>query len=255
VLGLVLGAPAGSVAEIRLHADSTPYVHLLRLSSGQLTARLTARGRRLLGRRLRGNVLDGSCTTLGSAVQGSTFSSSSSTDSAGLDRRGHAHFQFVLDPHADFCDFSLSKLTVRRKGVSVTPLLGPPIDAIALTAKGARYLDADRVTVHMFVVIQAALALAHTEPAGHFPPASTITRAFANHRLSSYVVALSDPNASPAGTAIGFFSDAANHAEAVGITADHQRLFIDSANGVLSSNCAEHIDRYISGQVAVTASR
>lgn len=42
---------------------------------------------------------------------------------------------------------------------------------------------------------------------------------------------------------IGFFSDGANHAEAVGISTLGQRLFIDSNAGVLSTDAAEHLDR------------
>ena len=256
-LGLLLG-PAAATADVPLHTGSTALVRLVKLRGGQRTARLTARGHQRLARRLKGNVLDGSCTTLGATVQGSTLSSESSSASAGIDSRGHVSYQFVLDPRADFCDISLSKLTIlrRKHGVSVSasPLPGPPIDTIALTRKGVRYLNEDRITAHLFVVLQLALALAQANPTGRFPPASTVVAAFPRARLPWKVAALSRASDTPPGSTVGVFSDAANHAEAVGVTASGQRLFIDSDNGVLSSNSYQHLTRYLTGQVAPTIS-
>lgn len=57
------------------------------------------------------------------------------------------------------------------------------------------------------------------------------------------MVALVSPDASPPPGAIGFYSDGANHAEAVGISTLGRRLFIDSNAGVLSTNAAEHLVR------------
>ncbi len=256
-LGLLLG-PAPATADVPLHTGSTALVRLVKFRGGQLTARLTARGHQQLARRLKGNVLDGSCTTLGATVQGSTLSSESSSESAGIDSRGHVSYEFAFDPRADFCDISLSKLTVRRSkhgaSVSASPVPGPPIDTIALTRKGVRYLDEDRITAHVFVVLQLALALAHADPAGRFPPASAVVAAFARARLPWKVAALSHPSDMPQGSTVGVFSDAANRAEAVGVTASGQRLFIDSDNGVLSSNSYQHLTRYLTGQVAPTIS-
>jgi hypothetical protein len=46
----------------------------------------------------------------------------------------------------------------------------------------------------------------------------------------------------------------ADFAEVVGVTPSRQRLFIDSNNGVLSSNSFEHLIRYLDGEVARTVS-
>ena len=52
----------------------------------------------------------------------------------------------------------------------------------------------------------------------------------------------------------GFTPDAANRAEAVGVSALAQRLFIDSSSGVLSTNSSsEYLFRYLSGLVATFA--
>ena len=215
-------ARAAATADVPLHTGSIQLVRLVKLRGGQLSARLTARGHRQLARRLRGNVLDGSCTTIGATVQGSTLSSESSSASAGVDSRGHVSYQFGLDPHADFCDISLSKLTIvrRKRGVSVSasPLPGPPIDTIALTRKGVRYLDEDRTTAHVFLVLEVALALARADPAGRFPSASAVVAAFSRARLPWTVGALAGASGTPPGSTVGVYTDSANHAETVGVT-------------------------------------
>jgi hypothetical protein len=252
-LVLAYCSAAGAVS---LPTGSTALVRLVRLHGGQLTARLTARGRRSLARRLRGHVLDGSCTTLGATVQGSTVSSETSSSSAGLDPAGHASYQFILDRGADFCDISLSALTVTRgrhgSSVTVTQVPGPPIDTIALTQKGARYLDEDRVTARLFTLLQNALDRAHLDPAGHFPDAGAVVAAFAHGRVHWHAVVLANPNSTPSGDAIGLFTDRMNRAEAVGVTQSGQRLYLDSSGGVLSSNSYEHLLRLLSDRLAPT---
>jgi hypothetical protein len=252
----VLLAYCSAAGAVSLPTGSTALVRLVRLHGGQLTARLTARGRRSLARRLRGHVLDGSCTTLGATVQGSTVSSETSSSSAGLDRNGHASYEFILDRDADFCDISLSTLTVRRgrhgPSVNVTQVPGPPIDTIALTQKGARYLDEDRVTARLFTLLEDAVARAHLDPAGHFPGAGDVVAAFAHSRLHWHAVVLADPTGAPSGGAIGLFTDRANRAEAVGVTRSGQRLFLDSSDGVLSSNSYEHLLRLLTDRIAPT---
>ena len=233
---------------------STPYVRLVRLKGGRLTAALTAHGRSRLGAELAGKVLDGSCTTLGRLVQGGYLSSSSSTSEAGIRPDGRVSFMFLLDPHADFCDVGLARLTVTRHRVGVDQLPGPPFDSVALTQKGAEYLDEDRVTARLFEVLQVAVALAQRDRAGHFPPAERVVSVFARTRAQPAVVALAAATDTPPSNAIGVFTDAANHAEIVGRTALGQRLFIDSNSGVLSANSPEHLFRVLRDEVATVIS-
>jgi hypothetical protein len=86
-----------------------------------------------------------------------------------------------------------------------------------------------------------AIGDAQRRPDGHFPPASEFAAGPILGRLP--VVPLASADASPPPGAIGFYSDGADHAQAVGISTLGRRLFIDSTAGVLSTNVAQHLLR------------
>lgn len=244
VVGLVLAAPAAA-APTRLHTGSTRYVRVVHLRDRGLSIALTAQGRKKFRRVLRGYVLDASCTTLGKSIQGSTQSTQSGGAESTSGPGGRLTYHVLLDRHADFCDIGRARQKITRKSESTTGVPGPPLDSIALTQKGAAYLDEDQVTQKTFATLEVALASARRDPAGRFPPAQKITAGFRGK-----VIALGSPDASPPAGVIGFYSDGANHAEAVALSALGQRLFIDSNAGVLSTNAAEHLLRLVRGQAA-----
>lgn len=246
--GLLAAMPSAAAAQVRLPTGSNAYVRLVHLPGGGLTAALTPRGRKRLGRKLRGNVLDGSCTKVGKVVQGSSFSLGESDHEFEVGPGHRVRYVFFLDRRADFCDIGLAHVTITRRGGRVRAVPGRPFDSIALTQKGARYLDADRVTAHLDQVLTIAFFLANGDPHGHFPSATTITSAFAHTRLR--VVTLRSPTDTPPAGEVGVFSDGLNHCETVGTTRVGQRLFIDSNNGTLSTNSSDHLFRFVGGQVA-----
>ena len=239
---LLLAAPAAGAVPA-LHTGSTRYVRIVHLGHGQLSVALTGQGHKRFAQLIRGGyALDATCTTLGKSVQGFSQRSSSGTAESGIGPHGRPTYHTLLDRHADFCDIGRVRLTITRRSISAEQVPGPTLDSIALTQKGAAFLDEDRVTSTIFAVLQLAIGDAQHRPDGHFPPAGQFAAGFRPSRLLR-VVALVSPDASPPPGAIGFYSDGANHAEAVGISTLGRRLFIDSNAGVLSTNAAEHLVR------------
>lgn len=238
---LLLAAPAAGAVPA-LHTGSTRYLRIVHLGHGQLSVALTGQGRKRFAQLIRGGyALDATCTTLGKSVQGFSQRSSSGASESGIGPHGRPTYHTLLDRHADFCDIGRVRLTITRRSISAEQVPGPTLDSVALTQKGAAFLDEDRVTSKIFVVLEVAIGGAQHRPDGHFPPAQFA----AGFRLSRLlrVVALVSPDASPPPGTIGFYSDGANHAEAVGISTLGRRLFIDSNAGVLSTNAAEHLVR------------
>ncbi len=243
VVGLAVPAAAQAV---RLHTGSTRYVRLVHLPRRDLTVVLTASARKRLGPALRGRVLDATCTTLHSSVQGFTPSSQSNGAESSTGRHGRLTYHTLLDRRADFCDVGLARLTVTRHGESTSAESGPPVASIALSQKGAAYLDEDRVTQRILGVLDVAVTHARHDRGGHFPPARKIVAAF-----GAKVVALDAAEAAPPAGRIGFFSDGAEHAEVVATSALGHRLFVDSNAGVLSTNAQEHLFRVAGDEVAI----
>lgn len=242
--GLVLAVPAAAVPP-RLHTGSTRYVRLVHLRDGGLSIALTARGRKRFRRVLRGFVLDATCTTLGKTVQGSTQGTQSSGAEGSSGPGGRFNYHVLLDRYADFCDVGRARQRMTHNGESTTHVPGPTLDSIALSQKGAAYLDEERVTERMFGILETAIEDAYTDPEGRFPPAEKLAAMFPGR-----VVALASADASPPAGVVGFYSDDANHAEAVALSALDRRLFIDSNDGVLSTNPADDLFRAMSGEVA-----
>lgn len=239
---LALVDPASADSPV-FRTGSTRYVRVVHLTHGRLTFALTASGRKRFKRALRGSVLDAECTTLGPAVQGSTLSSVGAGSERTVGPGGRVTDLVLLDPHADFCDIGRARRKVTRSRVTTTEVAGPPLERLALTQRGAAYMDEDRVTLKLFVTLNSALEYAHADKAGHFPPAERVTT-----KSGGKVIALGSPDASPPAGVVGLFSDGVNHAEAVGLSALHQRLFIDSNGGTLSTNAQEHMFRVAAGE-------
>ncbi|MGH2868321.1 MAG: hypothetical protein ACRDNK_12240 [Solirubrobacteraceae bacterium] len=238
---LLFAAPDASAVPA-LHTGSTRYVRIVHLGHGQLSVALTGLGRKRLARLMHGGyALDATCTTLGKSVQGFSQRGSSGGSEGSIGPHGRAMYHALLDRHADFCDIGRVRLTITRRSISSEQVPGPTLDSIALTQKGAAFLDEDRVTATIFVVLEVAIGDAQHLTHGHFPPADQFAAGL--RRSPWQVVALASPFASPPARAIGFYSDGANHAEAVGISTLGRRLFMDSNAGVFSTNAAEHLVR------------
>ncbi len=213
---LLLAASEASAVPA-LHTGSTRYVRIVHLGCGQLSVALTAQGHKRFAQLMHGGyALDVTCTTLGKSVQGFSQRGSSGGAEGSVGPHGRPTYHALLDPHADFCDIGRVRLTITRRSISSEQVAGPTLDSLALTQKGAAFLDEDRVTATTFGVLEVAIGEAQHLADGHFPPADQFA---AELRTSPWhVVALASPLASPPSGAIGFYSDGANHAEAVGIS-------------------------------------
>ncbi|MDQ6821807.1 MAG: hypothetical protein M3076_15975 [Actinomycetota bacterium] len=241
VPALLLAAPAAGAVPA-LHTGSTRNVRILHLGHGQLSVALTRAGRKRFAVLMRaGYALDATCTRLSKSVQGFSQGSSSEAAEEGPGPNGRPTYHTLLDRHADFCDIGRVRLSVTRGSFSSEQVTGPLLDSIALSQKGAAFLDEDRLTSTLFGVLEVAIGDAQRRPDGLFPPAGQFAAGLRFSRLR--VIALVTPDASPPPGIIGFYSDGANHAEAVGISTLGRRLFIDSNAAVLSTNAAEHLLR------------
>ncbi|MDQ6745495.1 MAG: hypothetical protein M3Z27_05725 [Actinomycetota bacterium] len=251
VLGPTAVAPAASAATttstVVLHTGSTAYARVHNTPGRQAFLGLTPLGRRHFRRLLRGYVIDATCTTLGRTAQGFTSSSESSVAMGGPGFR-RPKFRAPIDGSGDFCDIGRARVIVNRQGSSETGIAGAPLDTVALTQKGAAYLDEDRLTGRMFAVLTEAVVRAERDRLRHFPTAQQVAAS-----APRQIVALASPDASPPHGMIGFYSDGANHAEAATASALGRRLFLDSDAGVLSSNVAEHLLRLFSGSRSLSS--
>jgi len=238
---LLLATPAAGAIPA-LHTGSTRYVRIVRLGRGQLSVALTGLGRKRFAQLMRGGyALDATCTTLGRSAQGFSQRSSSGAAEGGIGPNGRFTYHTLLDRHADFCDIGRVRLAVTRRSLSSEQVPGPLLDSIALTQMGAAFLDEDHLSATIFGVLAVAIGDAQLRPDGHFLPAGEFAARPTLNRLR--LVTLASADASPPPGAIGFYSDGANHAEAVGISTLGQRLYMDSNAGVLSTNAAEHLLR------------
>lgn len=246
-LAAVLVVAGQALAVLRLSTGSTRYVRIVHLRHGQLSVALTAAGQKRFGQLMRGGMaLDATCTTLGPAVQGfSERSSSESSEGAdGPHRRPTYHT--LLDRHADFCDIGRVQLTITQNSFEASSVSGPTLDSIALTQRGAAFLEEDRLTATGLAVLEVAIGEAQHQPDGHFLTAQQFVSGDPLGHLR-IVVLVSPSDTPPAGT-VGFYSDGVNHAEVVEVSRLGQRIFIDSNDGVLSTNAAEHLSRATNGR-------
>ena len=233
-------ATAGGAAAATLPLRTSPYVRLVRIGA-QLTVKLTARARIALGPLLKGAQLTSACTRLQSSPDGDVTGISTSAESGSMGKRGRFVVITVLDTHADFCSISLDHAaSFTRIGASA----GPPFATIAFTRRGAVFLDEDRVTAELLVMLDVAGEVARRN-GGAYPDAGALS-AFTHRTVIALPTAADTP---PAGQ-VGVYSDGQRHLEVVGVAALGQRLYVDNNAGVFSTNDAEHVFRVTGGQVA-----
>jgi len=143
----------------------------------------------------------------------------------------------------DFCEVWLDARTVTRHGTRVR-YSRQLIVAIPLTQRGAVRLDERRRALALLVLLDVAAALQPDGSSYRFPaPADLIARLPALTRpLPLSVVALSAPSDTPAAGSIGYYSDGAQHAAAVLLSASGRRLFLEyDADEVIRTNVAKYL--------------
>jgi len=240
---MLVAASSAGAATRHLRTGSTPFVRVVHLRGGRLTLALTAKGRREFARVVHGKFLDGRCVRLRATPQGIVGASESGSSELVQGAGGRFVYRTLLDRRADYCDVGLA--TVTNHGQDQASLPAPLLDSVPLTQRGAEYLDEDQVALDLQVTLSFAEVATLHEPAGRFPASPALARTLPG------VVALASAKDTPRRGKTGYYSDGADHAEVVGVSALGARLFIDMNRGVLVTNASEHLTRVLTGHVVI----
>ena len=143
----------------------------------------------------------------------------------------------------DVCEVSLEPRTVTRNGER-RRYGRRLIVAIPLTQRGAVRLDEQRRANALATVLGIAAALPRREKLDRYAtPAELVAYLPVLKRpLRLSVVALAGPSETPPAGSIGYYSDGAQHAAAVVVSASGRRLFFEAdVDRVIRSNVTEYI--------------
>jgi hypothetical protein len=152
-------------------------------------------------------------------------------------RRGRRLRTGDLTRGMDVCRVWLEARTVTRHGRRVRHSR-ELIVAVPLTQRGAVRLDERARAAALLTVLELA------GPRGAFAlPADLVSRLpLLKRPVRLSVVALSSPADTPAAGSIGYYSDGAQHAAAVLLSASGRRLFLEfDADRVIRTNVAEYL--------------
>lgn len=238
---------AGSAYAAPLPTGASRYMRVVRLRDGNWILRLTPAGKKQFRQEVRGKILIARCVRLRRTAAG--LVSASTRESLGTIRGPHGHpidASFV-DPKADFCDIYLGIVRKSNRGTIEHDLPGPPLDNVALTERGAGYLNEDEITFQLLATIDLAEAYAAQHRPGYFPPPRVMSKL-------PLVVALRSARSLPPANRVGYFRYGTKHAEVVAVTAFKRRLFIAIRDGILRTNAGDHIVRVLTDKLSVAES-
>jgi hypothetical protein len=216
---LLLAAPA--VASQRDAIAGTPYVKAGPSNRGTVVRFVGQRGRRLF-KRVAGRSLRVSCEQAGGDPL-SPFSSSSG-ESLVAPRRGNRLVLGITSSEADWCE-----VLVTRKHHDDLPVV-----AVALTPGGAAFLENRWWAIGVDGLLSAARSDRAT---GGYEPTEQIVG-----RTNGQVIGLANPADPVPPGRFGYFSDGAQHAEAVVVTPEGKRLFEEVNADTVSTNVLPYID-------------
>lgn len=140
----------------------------------------------------------------------------------------------------DICRVWLEARTLRRNGARVR--YGRElIVAIPLTQAGAVRLDERARTYALFTLLEIAARRGNAD--GYLPSADLVALVPVLPRpVRLSVVALATPGDTPPAGSIGYYSDGAQHAAAVVVSATGRRLFLEyDADSVIRTNVLEYL--------------
>jgi hypothetical protein len=144
----------------------------------------------------------------------------------------------------DICRVSVEPRSVRRKGKRVR-LPRRLIVEIPLTQRGAVRLD-ERARAHaLLALLDIGAVLGQQKGHGHpFAPSAELVAALPQLRrpLRLSVVELANAADTPPAGSIGYYSNGAEHAATVVLSASGRRLFLEAdADNVVRTNVAEYV--------------
>lgn len=214
VLALAGTAFASSEPEI----DGTPSVRAVH-SHGKTVITFKGRFGRRLYKRIAGHDIKLPCQKIQSTFR--VMIGTDVTDRFDAPKHGH---KLRVKTAGDWCEL----VVVGRSDVAT------PIVAVALTRAGRAFLAERFQGVIVDALIRSAKVNAEN---GGYPAADSFVSG-----SDGRIVALASPSDTPPPGRYGFYSDGAQHIEAVGVTPAGQRLFEEVNGDTLSSNVAAYVE-------------
>jgi hypothetical protein len=234
VILLAVAAPSAGAAAA-LPVGETDGVRIVR-ERGALVVVFTPRAEKLR-RRVAGKLVSVLCTEF------TSFGTNGGGITQRAPRRGRRIYTGDLTRGMDYCRVWLAARTVRRDGRR-TRIGREHLVSVPLTQVGAVYLDEQFKAFSLLSVLTLAGLLAEErKPSGYPTPAQLLEAVpgFRPRPSGQRLVALAAPSDTPPGTAIGYYSDGAQHVAAVIVSASGRRLFVEYDGDVLHTNVAGFI--------------
>jgi hypothetical protein len=232
---LVLVLPSTGAAQTPLPVGEADGVRIVRDRGGGIVVVFTKRAERLR-RRVAGKRVSVFCTEF------TRFGGNGGGITQRAPRRGRRIETGDRTRGMDYCRVWLAARTVRRGGE--TRRRGRElIVSVPLTQDGAVHLDEESKALAMGLLLTASeLAAQARNRDGFLSPAqlSQLVR-MARPSARSLLVALAAPSDTPPAGSLGYYSDGAQHAAAVVVSASGKRLFLEYNGDVLHTNVAKYL--------------
>jgi len=234
VLLLVLVLPSVGAAQTPIPVGETDGVRIVR-ERGALVVVFTRQAERLR-RKVAGKLVRVLCTEL---TAGGSYGGGITQRAP---KRGRRIETGDRTRGMDYCRVWLAARTVTRRGERQRRGR-EHIVSIPLTQKGAVFLDEQFKALNLTVLLTVSELLAETRNRDGFLSTAQLLQAVRNARPRPpfAVVALGAPSDSPPAGAVGYYSDGAQHAAAVVLSASGKRLFLEHNGDVLHTNIAKYI--------------
>jgi hypothetical protein len=235
---LLVLAPSAGAATVQLPVGEAQGVRIVR-EHGAIVVVFTPRAARLW-RRVAGKRVSVFCEERSGPDEDGFITVSEGGATFRAPRRGRRLRTGDLTRGMDICRVWLEARTLRRNGVR-RRYGRELIVAIPLTQAGAVRLDERARTHALFTLLEIAARRGNAD--GYLTSADLVALVPALPRpVRLSVVALPTPADTPPAGSIGYYSDGAQHAAAVVVSAAGRRLFLEyDADRVIRSNVVEYL--------------
>jgi hypothetical protein len=227
---VVLAVPSTGAAQAPLPVGENKGVRIVR-EQGALVVVFTQRAERLR-RKVAGKLVSVLCTEF---AEGGTHGGGVTQRAP---RRGRRIETGDRTRGMDYCRVWLAARFTGR-GRERTRHRRELIVSVPLTQRGAVFLDEEATARLIAAVLSIGELLAEDRNRTGYVTPAELLEAVAPRRHS--VVALASPSDTPPPGTIGYYSDGAQHAAAVGLSTQGRRLFLEVNGDVLHTNIARYI--------------
>jgi hypothetical protein len=232
---VALAAPSAATAQTHLPVGEADGVRIVR-ERGALVVVFTQRAERLR-RRVAGKLVSVLCTEF----------TEHGTNSGGITQRAPKRGRRIhtgdLTRGLDYCRVWLAARTVTRDGER-RRIRRKLVVTVPLTQEGAVYLDEQVKALTLLSVLGLAEFVGEDRETGGYPTPAELLEAVPGFRprpSRQPLVGLAAPSDTPPGASIGYYSDGAQHAATVIVSASGRRLFVEQEGDVLHTNVARYI--------------